>query len=409
MESETSFGNNYHGVAVTTKDLKTGLRLPNFKDGFVAKPDELFGKRGKNNLVFIGKTEKETLDWLRTKAGKTVTIEQNGRSTTGVLNHFLVEPFVKHEQEFYLAIKTERNSDKLIFSPEGGIDVEENWGKTTEINIPFQIENQPITSLIHGKLSDLIEDKLLLEQVVDFVSALYQTFKLLNFSYLEINPFVVIKNEIYILDLVARLDDTAWHQNRELWEKAGSVDFPAGFGNQFTKAEETVAKLDTKSGASLKYKLLNQDGSIWLLTSGGGGSVIFADTVGDLGFHEEIANYSDYSGNPNTDETREFCENLFTDLVAGRSKRKVLIIGGGIANFTDVAKTFSGVGQAIEKFASQFKKQQIQIYIRRGGPNYKRGLDYMKDLGEKLGIHTEVFGPELYMTEVVNLALKSKS
>lgn len=400
----------YQGQAITTEDLLSqGVKLPQFTDGFVAKPDELFGKRGKNNLVFIGKTEKQTIDWLRSKAGKTITIEQNGKTTTGVLNHFLVEPYIPHQQEFYLAIKTQRKSDKIFFSVNGGIDVEENWELVNEFEIPFQLGNTSIKDQIQDKIAQLMQNEKdgekLSVKITDFISSLYQAFKQLNFTYVEINPFVFKDDELHILDLVARLDDTAWYQNYTLWSQSGEVEFPASFGSSFSKSELKIMDLDSKSGASLKYKLLNPDGKIWLLTSGGGGSVIFADTVGDLGYHNEIANYCDYSGNPNTEETREFCESLFVDMLSGKSKQKILIIAGGIANFTDVAKTFAGVGQAIEKSAKEFQKQGIKIYVRRGGPNYKKGLEYMKNLGNKYGIQTEVFGPEMYMTEVVKLAL----
>jgi len=35
------------------------------------------------------------------------------------------------------------------------------------------------------------------------------------------------------------------------------------------------------------------------MVAGGGASVIYADTVGDLGFAEELGNYAEYSGAPN--------------------------------------------------------------------------------------------------------------
>lgn len=36
------------------------------------------------------------------------------------------------------------------------------------------------------------------------------------------------------------------------------------------------------------------------MVAGGGASVIYADTVGDLGYAEELGNYAEYSGAPNT-------------------------------------------------------------------------------------------------------------
>jgi hypothetical protein len=43
---------------------------------------------------------------------------------------------------------------------------------------------------------------------------------------------------------------------------------------------------------------------------GGGASVIYADTVGDLGYAEELGNYAEYSGGPNTQETYLYARTL---------------------------------------------------------------------------------------------------
>ena len=50
-----------------------------------------------------------------------------------------------------------------------------------------------------------------------------------------------------------------------------------------------------KTGASLKLTILNPDGKIWLMVAGGGASVIYTDTVVDLGGMSELANYGEYS------------------------------------------------------------------------------------------------------------------
>ncbi len=43
---------------------------------------------------------------------------------------------------------------------------------------------------------------------------------------------------------------------------------------------------------------------------------------------------------------------------------KILIIGGAIANFTDVAKTFTGIIQAFEEYADKMKDTGVRIYVR---------------------------------------------
>ena len=88
------------------------------------------------------------------------------------------------------------------------------------------------------------------------------------------------------------------------------------------------------------------------------------------------------------------------------SKDKILIIGGGIANFTDVAKTFEGIVKAIKEYKDKLKEHKVKIYVRRGGPNYQEGLKMMKALGEELGLPIEVYGPDVHMTRIVRIAVE---
>jgi ATP citrate (pro-S)-lyase len=60
----------------------------------VVKPDQLIKRRGKANLLALNITWKEAQDWVAERRGKPVTIE----GITGLITHFLVEPFVPHGQ-----------------------------------------------------------------------------------------------------------------------------------------------------------------------------------------------------------------------------------------------------------------------------------------------------------------------
>ncbi|RLF93657.1 ATPase, partial [Thermococci archaeon] len=82
----------------------------------VAKPDQLFGKRGKNNLLYVNKTWDEVKTWIKERMNRKITIIQTTGKTTGVLTHFLVEQFVPHEDEYYVAITTHRDKDTIHFS-----------------------------------------------------------------------------------------------------------------------------------------------------------------------------------------------------------------------------------------------------------------------------------------------------
>ena len=47
----------------------------------------------------------------------------------GLVTHFIVEPFVPHEEEYYLSITSQRLGCEISFSECGGVDIEENWDK----------------------------------------------------------------------------------------------------------------------------------------------------------------------------------------------------------------------------------------------------------------------------------------
>lgn len=84
---------------------------------------------------------------------------------------------------------------------------------------------------------------------------------------------------------------------------------------------------------------------------------------------------------------------------------RALLIGGGIANFTDVAATFKGIIKALKEYVEPIKTAKLRIYVRRGGPNYEAGLDLMRILGSETGLHIEVFGPATSMTGICELAI----
>jgi ATP citrate (pro-S)-lyase len=60
-----------------------------------------------------------------------------------------------------------------------------------------------------------------------------------------------------------------------------------------------------------------------------------------MGFASELANYGEYSGAPSEQQTYEYAKTVLSLIVKEKHPDgKILIIGGGIANFTNVAATF---------------------------------------------------------------------
>ncbi|KAK4051667.1 ATP citrate lyase subunit 1 [Microbotryomycetes sp. JL221] len=400
-----------------------------FTDKLVVKPDQLIKRRGKAGLLGLNKTWADGRKWIEERAGKHV------EKTVGTLNTFIVEPFLPHpaESEFYVCINSVREGDIILFTHEGGVEVGDVDAKALKLLVPVGGELPDRETIKSGLLKD-VKGGEVKEALVDFIARLYSVYVDLHFAYLEINPLVAVevdgKTEIFYLDMAAKLDQTAefivgpkWAIARDasvvnpalasqssgpiLADRGPGMVWPPPFGRDLTKEEAYISKLDGSTGASLKLTVLNAEGSVWTMVAGGGASVVYSDAICAHGFANELANYGEYSGAPTQNQTYEYAKTILDLMTRGTPKPngKVLFIGGGIANFTNVAATFKGIITALKQYQHKLQEHKVRIYVRRGGPNYQEGLKAMRLLGESLGVPIEVFGPESHITTIVPLGL----
>ncbi len=355
----------YKGILVSSlEDLE---KIDNMKGPLVVKPDEMFNKRQKLGLIALNVSPKEAKAFIKENFGKEIY--------GGKITHFLVEPFVPHEEEYYVAIISEREGDRILYSDKGGINIEENWDSVKEEFVP------------EGETSKTFPE-------------LHRFVKEYDITYLEINPYTIKEGKFVPLGVLTEVDDYAFFKGK--W----NIDFPEPFEKISTPEEKEIEDLDKRTGASLKLTILNPNGRIWLMTAGGGASVVFADSIYLQGGGKELANYAEYSGNPTTSETYNYARTFFKAMFKNKNTPKVLILGGGIANFTDVSKTFDGIIQAIKDFEKEFKEHNVHVFVRRGGPNSDLGLKKIKDEVSALGIPIKVYSEEEPIDRVVEDALK---
>ncbi|EAZ19281.1 hypothetical protein OsJ_34825 [Oryza sativa Japonica Group] len=326
----------------------------------VVKPDMLFGKRGKSGLVALNLDIAQVKEFVKERLG--VEVEMGGCKAP--ITTFIVEPFVPHDQEYYLSIVSERLGSTISFSECGGIEIEENWDKVKTI---FLSTEKPMTPDACAPLIATLP----LEargKIGDFIKGVFAVFQDLDFSFLEMNPFTIVNGEPYPLDMRGELDDTAAFKT----SRSGEISNSHYHSVEFSVLQKALSMTWMRS-ASLKFTVLNPKGRIWTMVAGGGASVIYADT----------------------------CATADPD-----GRKRALLIGGGIANFTDVGATFSGIIRALREKESKLKAARMHIYVRRGGPNYQTGLAKMRKLGAELGVPIEVYGPEATMTGICKQAIE---
>jgi ATP-citrate lyase beta-subunit len=193
------------------------------------------------------------------------------------------------------------------------------------------------------------------------------------------------------LDAVTLLDGDAKFRHPD-W----NFQFAAEFGRAYSKDEMEVMAVDSKIKGSVKFIEI-PGGDTAMLPAGGGASVYYSDAVVARG--GKLANYAEYSGDP-----PDWAVEVLTEKVCSLPGIKNIIVGGAIANFTDVKKTFGGIINGFRKAKSDGKLKNVRIWVRRGGPREREGLDAMRALKDE-GFDINVFDRNTPLTDIVDKAL----
>lgn len=368
-------GQTYHGHQVTPSLLhgdfsRTGEKL-------VVKVDQGIKKRGKLGLMKANVEPQDADDYIRIWKKKGY-------------EYFLVEPMVPHDEseERYLSLSRTSTGVQLAYSKKGGMEIEE-YADSLESFI-LDTSTMPLIA----EHTDI---------AVEQLQKLLQAFNRYHFSFLEVNPFLQRKGNIVMLDAATYVDDTASLFVQDAWS---SDDFRAhATTRRQTDEELRIAELAASSQASFRYEVINPDGAIFMLLSGGGASVVLADEVFTKGAGKLLANYGEYSGNPNEEETYLYAREVLRSLMASKSPKKVLLIAGGVANFTDIRATFIGIRRALAEAAETLRSKGVKVYIRRGGPHETEALHDMEKFLKAQGLHGAVYGSKEKITRVVDQAL----
>lgn len=362
-------GDSYRGVSVRDEEVK----LPAGK--WVAKVDQGVKKRMKQGLLAVDVDA----------AGAKKAFAAWGKKG---FSQFLLESLFPHkqEEEQYLSLERVRDGIRLLHARDGGIEIESHPEAVTNFLILSPDDVAKAT-----KKTGLPEY---------FLRDLLTKFNDNFFAFLEINPLVV-RDDIAIPLDAAVLVDSAGAFFTRTWGESDLVIAKAKH-----EAEEHVAALDATTPASLKLNVLNEQGSLFLLLSAGGGSIVIADQAQLSGFGKEIGNYGEYSGGPTREETQLYAREVIELLLASKQKKKALVIAGPVANFTDVKKTFSGIIDALSENASDLRKQGIKVFVRRGGPNEKAGLKLMEEFLKKEDLFGSIYGSETVITKAVEDAIR---
>ena len=325
-------------------------------DVVVVKAQIHAGGRGKGGGVKLAKSADEARAIAQKMLGMKLVTHQTGPEGREV-RVLLIEEGLPIDKEFYLGIVLDRASGRPVFmaSEAGGMDIEEVAAKTPEKilketvdpAVGFRAFQARKLAFGLGIGSDLIG------QAVKFMQSLYNAYEQMDASLMEINPFLLTKdNRLIALDAKVNFDDNALFRHKEFLDLRDL--------NEEEPLEIEASKFD------LNY--IKLDGNIACMVNGAGLAMATMDIIKLAG--GEPANFLDVGGGA----SQERVEAAFRILLADENVKAVLInIFGGIVRCDMVAR---GVVEAVKKLGIE-----VPVVVRLEGTNVEEGQRVIRDSG----------------------------
>jgi len=325
-------------------------------DVVVVKAQIHAGGRGKGGGVKLAKSPDEAREIAEKMLGMSLITHQTGPEGREV-RVLLIEEGLPIDKEFYLGIVLDRASGRPVFmaSQAGGMDIEEVAAKTPEKilketvdpAVGFRAFQARKLAFGLGIGSDLIG------QAVKFMQSLYAAYEQMDASLMEINPFLLTKdNRLIALDAKINFDDNAMFRHKDFLDLRDL--------NEEEPLEIEASKFD------LNY--IKLDGNIACMVNGAGLAMATMDIIKLAG--GEPANFLDVGGGA----SQERVEAAFRILLADENVKAVLInIFGGIVRCDMVAR---GVVEAVKKLGID-----VPVVVRLEGTNVEEGQRVIRESG----------------------------
>jgi succinyl-CoA synthetase beta subunit len=279
------------GYAQTADDAK---RIAEEVGGpVVIKSQVLTGGRMKAGGVRFAETPQEA----EGDAQEILDLEINGHKARGLL----VGAKAEIKQEYYAGVVWDgiRKLPSFVFSPMGGIDIEE----VAETH-PDKIGRGHISTLLPQ--SDFQAKQVIastgvtgsqLNRLVPFLSGLARIFTKYDMTLAEINPLVELTDGKFVaLDAHMEMENEARGRHKGLLDELGVGDEETREAREPTPFEIEGERIDSVDHRGVAGNVTEFDGNLGLVIGAGGGSLTLFDAVRSYG--GKPANYCEIGGNP---------------------------------------------------------------------------------------------------------------
>jgi len=333
---------------------------------FIVKAQIHAGGRGKGGGVKIAKNVDELEGVVSEILGMHLVTPQTPKEGK-LVNQVLIAEDVYYPgefdpEEFYISILLNRETGKnmIMYSTEGGVDIEYVAEKTPELIfyedidpligiIPFQSRKIAFNLGLSGKA---------FKEMVKFISRLYKSYVSSDASLFEINPVLKTSdNKIIAVDAKVTLDDNSLfrHKEYESWRDL---------------KEENPVEIEARS-VGLNY--VDLDGNVGCMVNGAGLAMATMDLIKQSG--GEPANFLDVGGTADAKRV----ETAFRLILKDKNVKAILVnIFGGIVRCDRVAK---GIVDAFNNMGSSIN---VPIIVRLQGTNAQIAKNIIDNCGFKV-------------------------
>jgi succinyl-CoA synthetase beta subunit len=365
-----SFGVNIQRgiVATTPEEAVAAAKKLNEETGtswWVVKAQIHAGGRGKGGGVKLAKS----LDDVREKAndiiGMNLVTPQTSKEGKKVHQVLIAEdvyyPGESETSEIYMSVLLDRQKGRniIMYSTEGGMDIEEVAEKTPERIFTEEID--PRVGL-QGFQARKIAFNLGLsgtafKEMVKFVSALYNAYDSIDASLFEINPVLKTSdNKILAVDAKVTLDDNGLFRHPD-------------YAALRDKREEDPTEVEA---GEVGLNFVKLDGNVGCMVNGAGLAMATMDIIKMAGGNP--ANFLDVGGT--ADAAR--VEKAFRIILKDDSVKAILVnIFGGIVRCDRVAQ---GIVDAYKNIGDI----NVPIIVRLQGTNAEEAKQIIDDSGLKV-------------------------
>ncbi|MBL4665043.1 MAG: carboxylate--amine ligase, partial [Nitrospinaceae bacterium] len=298
-----------------------------------------------------------------------------------------------YEVYFSISESTEHRCPVMTITHHGGVDIEELDPDKLAV-VPFDALTGLKAFHVSNALMDLGAPPQVISPLVQNLPKLWDLYNNYGMLMLELNPIRMQPGKGGRLTPVACDFKCAFDQDDPAWKR---LHLPMHlFASDYSEFEQEINQLRTYQGQSDVF-VMNDKGSITAPTFGGGANAMVTELLG-----EEATISSDFGGNPPYEKMNAISKISFKYWLP---QSNVLFIIGGKANNTDIYETFRAMGDGLREFFQTHGPIPLFVVVGRGGPNVIRGMNYLQEILDSLGLPYRFFGHDSAMSEVINYAL----